>query len=130
VTGNTHSDASRRAGSAGVSAALPEFYMAEGRDLRPKASPASHARRQVGTYAAQPTKEVLPTDVIDLPRELLKVGEAAGFLRIGRTKVYELIARGELPVTRIGRAVRIPRRGLLKWIEAQTTGGHDLGRSA
>lgn len=69
-------------------------------------------------------------NLIDLPTELLKVEEAAGFLRIGRTKVYGLMARGELPVIRIGRAVRIPRRGLLHWIETQTTGGHDLGRSA
>lgn len=30
-------DASRRAGSAGVSAPLAEFYMAKGRILRPKA---------------------------------------------------------------------------------------------
>jgi excisionase family DNA binding protein len=34
-----------------------------------------------------------------------------------------MIAREELPVVRIGRAVRIPRRDLERWITARTTGG-------
>jgi hypothetical protein len=36
-------DASRRAGSARVSVALPEFYMAKGRFLRPSPRPAHSA---------------------------------------------------------------------------------------
>jgi hypothetical protein len=36
-------DASRRAGSAGGSSPLAEFYMAKGRFLRPKARPADSA---------------------------------------------------------------------------------------
>jgi excisionase family DNA binding protein len=47
---------------------------------------------------------------------LLRAEEVARLLSIGRTKVYELIGRGELPVVRIGRSVRIPRRALEEWI--------------
>ncbi|HLH70449.1 MAG TPA: helix-turn-helix domain-containing protein [Candidatus Dormibacteraeota bacterium] len=54
--------------------------------------------------------------------ELLRVEEVAELLRVGRTKVYQLLARGELPVVRIGRSVRVPRRRLLAWIEAHTVG--------
>jgi len=43
---------------------------------------------------------------------LLDALEVAELLGIGRTKTYELIARGELPVLRVGRCVRVPRSGL------------------
>ena len=55
--------------------------------------------------------------------ELLRPGEVQMILRIGRSKLYEMIAREELPVVRIGRAVRIPRRELERWIAERTTGG-------
>lgn len=47
-----------------------------------------------------------------MEKELLTVGEAAEALSIGRTKTYELIAGGVIPVVRIGRAVRVPARAL------------------
>jgi excisionase family DNA binding protein len=50
-------------------------------------------------------------------RLLLRIPEVMTTLGLGRTKVYELIATGELPVVRIGRAVRISRTALEKWIE-------------
>jgi hypothetical protein len=49
--GNTQCGASRRAGSAGVSAALPEFYMAKGGNLRPKAWAACAHRLPCASYA-------------------------------------------------------------------------------
>jgi len=39
---------------------------------------------------------------------LLTMREAQEMLRLGRTKLYELIAAGELKPIRIGRAVRFP----------------------
>ncbi len=46
--------------------------------------------------------------------------EVATMLGIGRTKVYELMNAGQLPVVRIGTAVRVPYSRLLEWIEAHT----------
>ncbi len=43
-------------------------------------------------------------------------------LDVGRSTVYELIARGELPVIRIGRLVRVPRPALEEWIVTNTAG--------
>lgn len=43
---------------------------------------------------------------------LVRPSEAATLLGIGRSKLYELLAAGELPVVRIGRSVRIPVEGL------------------
>lgn len=50
---------------------------------------------------------------------LLKVPEAARLLGVSRTRVYELMQRGELPVIRLGRSVRIPYAALQGWIDEQ-----------
>jgi excisionase family DNA binding protein len=41
------------------------------------------------------------------PPMLLTIREAAAVLRLGRSTVYELIARRELEVVHIGRSVRV-----------------------
>jgi excisionase family DNA binding protein len=51
---------------------------------------------------------------------LLRADEVAKLISLGRTKVYEMMAEGELPVVRIGTAVRVPRQALLDWIEQRT----------
>ncbi len=48
---------------------------------------------------------------------LLRPLEAARLLGIGRSKMFELMARRKVPVVRIGRCARIPRRELSEWIE-------------
>ena len=55
--------------------------------------------------------------------KLLKVPEAQEVTGFGRTTMYGLIASGELPVLRVGRAVRIPADALERWIQERTTGG-------
>jgi excisionase family DNA binding protein len=52
-------------------------------------------------------------------RLLLRVEEVAETLGIGRSKTYELIAAGELPVVRVGRCVRVPAAAVRRWVEAQ-----------
>jgi excisionase family DNA binding protein len=52
-------------------------------------------------------------------RLLLRIPEVMSTLGLGRTMVYELIATGELPVVRVGRAVRVSRTALEKWVEAR-----------
>jgi excisionase family DNA binding protein len=54
--------------------------------------------------------------------ELLRPEDVQRILRIGRSKVYEMIARGELPMIRIGRVVRVPSRELDRWMEERNTG--------
>lgn len=50
---------------------------------------------------------------------LLTVNEAAARLAIGRTMLYELIARRELRTVKIGRARRVPESALDEWIARQ-----------
>jgi excisionase family DNA binding protein len=51
---------------------------------------------------------------------LLDSHEVSRLLGIGRTKAFQLMARGEVPVVRIGRCVRVPRPALMDWINDQT----------
>jgi excisionase family DNA binding protein len=52
---------------------------------------------------------------------LLTVAEAAERASVCRTVAYDLTSRGVWPVVRIGRSIRIPVAGLLKWIEENTS---------
>ena len=52
---------------------------------------------------------------------LLTVRDVEQQLQLGRTRTYELLRCGEIPVIRIGRVVRVPRDALLQWIDAHTT---------
>jgi len=51
---------------------------------------------------------------------LMRADEVARALGLGRSKAYELIASGQLPVVRVGRMVRVPRAALEDWVRKQT----------
>jgi excisionase family DNA binding protein len=57
---------------------------------------------------------------------LLRAGEVAKLLGLGRSTVFAMLAAGELPVVRIGRSVRVPRAALERWVDERTD--HDTRR--
>ncbi len=48
---------------------------------------------------------------------LLSIPDVAVSLGLGRSKVYELIAKEGMPVVRFGRSVRVSAASLQKWVE-------------
>ena len=54
-----------------------------------------------------------------MDRLLLRPTEAADLIGVGRSKIYELIAKGDVPSIRIGSSVRVPLDGLRDWIAAR-----------
>lgn len=48
--------------------------------------------------------------------EVLTVEEAARFLKVGRNALYEAIGRGDVPHQRIGKAIRLSRTHLVRWL--------------
>lgn len=57
-------------------------------------------------------------DLQDL-QSVLTVEEMRQVLRISRQTAYELVHRQGFPAVRFGRAIRIPRDALLRWLEEQ-----------
>jgi excisionase family DNA binding protein len=55
----------------------------------------------------------------EMERLLLRPIEAAEAIGVGRSKIYELLARGELPSIRVGSSVRVPVDALRTWIARQ-----------
>jgi len=50
-------------------------------------------------------------------REWITLRDMQEVLGIGSTKAYSLVASGEVPSVRIGRAIRISRKELEHWLE-------------
>lgn len=53
---------------------------------------------------------------------LIRVTEAAEILGVSRGTVFNMIARGDIPIVKIGRATRVPVAALRSWVERQTGG--------
>jgi excisionase family DNA binding protein len=53
--------------------------------------------------------------------EILTIPEVANFLKISKSKIYNLVAKKEIPHLKIGRNVRIRLADLDEWIKKQTT---------
>lgn len=54
---------------------------------------------------------------------LLSVGEAARFLSLSRSTLYELMESGRLVYVKLGRARRIPRRAVVALATSNLRGG-------
>ena len=57
---------------------------------------------------------------------LLTVREVADFLRISRSRLYELMDRGELIYLKLGRSRRIPRRAVIELAARELRGGFNV----
>jgi len=62
---------------------------------------------------------------MDKEKQTLTVTEVARCLGIGRNSAYEAIARGEIPVIRVGKRLLVPKVAFEKWLsgERQTLTG-------
>jgi len=68
------------------------------------------------------------TSVDSSAKLLLTADDVAKRLSLGRATVYLMMASGELPTLRKGRAIRVPARALETWIESRTN--HAASRPA
>jgi excisionase family DNA binding protein len=92
--------------------------------LRSHADPSEHER--LARVAPAPLPEALSQRVDDAEPAsartpmLLTVRDVEAELQLGRTRTYQLVRSGSLPVIRVGRAVRVPRDALRRWVEEHT----------
>jgi excisionase family DNA binding protein len=65
---------------------------------------------------------------IDRPPMLLKVSDAGAMLGVGRSTVYDLIARGEIETVHIGRCCRIPVVAVEDYVRRLRDSAHQTRR--
>jgi len=53
-------------------------------------------------------------------KEYLSIQELRHYLGISQAKAYQLTRSSGFPICRIGRLIRIPRKGLQAWLEGRT----------
>ena len=76
---------------------------------------------------AKPEPLATPHDAADNPADLLTRAEVAQYLRVSDRTVSRLIRAGQLPASRIGRAVRIRHADLLDMLDRNHTNSAGLG---
>jgi excisionase family DNA binding protein len=69
---------------------------------------------------------ITPNTPLEHLPQFLTPNEFRILTRIGRSTIYDAIRRGEVPSVRFGRAVRIPREALRRYLEV---GGSARGQS-
>jgi len=50
--------------------------------------------------------------------DVIDVGGVVQMLHVGRNKVYEMVARNEIPHRRFGRRIRFSRTALMRWLDS------------
>jgi excisionase family DNA binding protein len=51
---------------------------------------------------------------------ILTIPEVARYLKVSKSKIYNLVSKKEIPHLKIGRNVRIRQTDLQRWMEKQT----------
>lgn len=57
----------------------------------------------------------------EIDRILYRVAEAGQAIGVSRSRMYELIASGEIPSVRVGNVLRVPVDGLREWAKRKAT---------
>ena len=58
---------------------------------------------------------------------ILTVPQVAEYLQLSKSKLYQMVKRGEIPHIKIGKNVRIRESDLLEWLDAQHEPSRQLG---
>ena len=105
MSGRSWTDA---ANAAGAAASVPERSW-DGRDRRRSEFPSRRAQRIEETPALAAEDEILTSE------------EARNFLKIGRTKLWDLTKKNLIPAYRVGTgktsSLRYKRSELMRWLE-------------
>lgn len=79
----------------------------------------SSGRRRGGAGGTRAVRVPPAQPTVEGATLLLRPIEVAASLGISRSKVFQLLAAGELPTVHIGRTTRVPQAQLNEWIACQ-----------
>lgn len=86
---------------------------------RPQALSLLLARAQVQPRAVA----VSSTDVAVPDDDVLDISGVVRLLHVGRNKVYDLVARNEIPHRRLGKQIRFSRAAIMRWLDPWSSQG-------
>ena len=69
-------------------------------------------RANAQTAPTHPEREPTPDD------DVIDVAGVGRMLHVGRNKVYEMVARNEIPHRRFGRRIRFSRAAIMRWLDS------------
>ena len=101
-------------GELGRDVARPQWSHAYDRDTHIQPGKSCRDRRN-NRDPDRPGRTPLAT-IVPGERLVLTVAEAGDLLGVSRAFAYELVARGELPVIRLGRRIVVPKAALLAMV--------------
>jgi excisionase family DNA binding protein len=70
-------------------------------------------------------KDPLNRQDLDALPVVLTVAQVQAVLRIARGTAYELVHQAGFPTIRIGRALRIPKAGFIRWLQEASAEGDE-----
>jgi excisionase family DNA binding protein len=70
------------------------------------------APRPVSSQAGSIARDASSSD------DVIDVSGVVRMLRVGRNKVYEMVARNEIPHRRFGRRIRFSRTAIMRWLDS------------
>jgi excisionase family DNA binding protein len=79
---------------------------------RPPTLAAMLVHRPVSSLAGEAAQDAASDD------DVIDVGGVVRMLRVGRNKVYEMVARNEIPHRRFGRGIRFSRTAIMRWLDS------------
>jgi excisionase family DNA binding protein len=68
--------------------------------------------RPVSSQASSVSRDASSDD------DVIDVSGVVRMLRVGRNKVYEMVARSEIPHRRFGRRIRFSRTAIMRWLDS------------
>jgi excisionase family DNA binding protein len=91
-------------------------------DHRKRALERDQELPEKSAHPDMPIRRVHPPEPPDaeIQQPMLRPTEVARILKIGRSTVYLMCQRGELPCVSINRSVRIPTSALKEWVDRHT----------
>jgi excisionase family DNA binding protein len=89
----------------------PREELARSDELARAKPPPTLASLFANVHADPHTMATREDDVID-------VSSVARMLRVGRNKIYEMVARNEIPHRRFGRGIRFSRTAIMRWLDS------------
>ncbi len=102
----------------------PQAKLRSGTTTSGKSSSTERPPTLASLLAHRPVRQQAGSDAQDVPDDdVLDISGVVRLLRVGRNKVYDLVARNEIPHRRLGKQIRFSRAAIMRWLDPWSSQG-------